>query len=606
MSLADPGPVKRPDAEEQEYSWQQILRLMGHQRSRLFRANLIAVLGALLAVPVPLLMPMLVDQVLLERPATLLAWLDALAPSDWHGPVYYILSVTLLTMALRLASLALAVVQSQEFAAIAKGVIFRIRSRLLERINRVSMMEYETLGSSTIASHLVTDIDTIDSFLETATSKLLVALLSILGTALVLLWMHWQLALFFLLLNPLVIFFTVRLGRRVKHLKSAQNKAYQLFQESFAEALDAIQELRSNNAERHFLDRIIGSADRIRSRSEAFSWQSESAARLSMSLFLIGFDLFRAIGMLLVLFSDLSIGEMLAFYAYLWFMMGPVQEVLNTQYAYQSANAALGRINRLQHLQLEPTHPALHDPFTGQKTIGIELRQVCFSYPNGTSVVDHLDLTIKPGEKVALVGASGEGKTTLIQLLLGLYEPDSGDIRYGDCSVREIGLDRVRAHVATVLQNPALFNDSVRNNLCLGREHSEAELWNALEIAQLRRTVEQLSDGLDTLIGRDGIRFSGGQRQRLAVARMVLKDPRVVILDEATSALDATTEAKLHHSLQRFLDGRTVLLVAHRLSAVRQAERILVFQQGRIVEQGQHDELVAQAGVYGTLYAEQL
>ncbi|MBF0256679.1 MAG: ABC transporter ATP-binding protein [Gammaproteobacteria bacterium] len=580
--------------------------MMTVQRPRLIKANLIAISGALLAVPVPLLMPMLVDQVLLEKPGALLAWLDTLAPSSWHGAIYYISAVTLLTIALRLGSLALAVVQSQEFAGIAKGVIFRIRSQLLERINRVSMMEYETLGSSTIASHLVTDIDTLDSFLESATSKLLVALLSILGTGLVLLWMHWQLALFFLLTNPLVIFFTVRLGRRVKQLKGAQNKAYQQFQEAFAETLDAIQELRSNNAERHFLDRIIASADRIRLRSEAFSWQSESAARLSMSLFLIGFDLFRAIGMLLVLFSDLSIGEMLAFYAYLWFMMGPVQEVLNTQYAYQSAKAALARINRLQQLQLEPSLPARCDPFCGQKTIGIELRQVCFSYPNGAQVLNNLSLSIAPGEKVALVGASGEGKTTLIQLLLGLYEADSGEIRYGQCTTREIGLEQVRAQVATVLQNPALFNDSLRNNLTLGREHSDADLWRALEIAQLRQTVEQLADGLDSLIGREGVRLSGGQRQRLAVARMVLKDPKVVILDEATSALDATTEAKLHQSVQQFLDGRTVLLVAHRLSAVRQAERILVFKQGQIVEQGRHQELVASQGVYAQLYAEQL
>lgn len=608
--MTDPGqdsaPSLAPSEAEGLYRWPGILALMLSHRRELAGANLLAILGALLAVPVPLLIPMLVDEVLLQRPGMLLAGMNALFPPAWQGATHYILAILVATVLLRLGNFLLGVWQTRLFAGIAKELTYRLRRDLLSRLKRVAISEYESLGSSTIASHLVTDVDTIDEFLGIATSKLLVAVLSILGTAAVLMWMHWQLALFILLLNPLVIYLTVMFGRRVKRLRRDQNGAYQAFQEALAETLDAVQELRAGNREGHFVERIIASAEAIRRRSVSFSWQSDAANRLSFMVFLIGFDCFRAASMLLVLFSDLSIGEMLAFYAYLWFMMGPVQEVLGVQYAWNSANAALARLNRLFRLRLEPVHPSRRDPFQGRKTLGIGLEAVSFSYGNGIRVLDGVDLQIAAGEKVALVGASGEGKTTLIHLLMGFYEPDRGIIRYGQAPIGEIGLELVRSHVAVVLQHPALFNDTVRNNLSLGRELNEASLWQALEIAQLRAFIEGLPKGLDTPIGLDGIRFSGGQRQRLAIARMILSDPKVVILDEATSALDATTEEQLHSSLRQFLNGRTVLVVAHRLSAVRQADRILVFKDGRIVEQGSHEALMAEAGVYAELYAPQL
>ena len=166
-------------------------------------------------------------------------------------------------------------------------------------------------------------------------------------------------------------------------------------------------------------------------------------------------------------------------------------------------------------------------------------------------------------------------------------------------------MDRVRDNVATVLQHPALFNDTVRMNLTLGKPMPDATLWRALDIAQLRATIEDLDQGLDTLIGRDGVRLSGGQRQRLAVARMVLTDPKVVILDEATSALDTKTEQRLHSALRAFLKERTTIIIAHRLSAVKQADRALVFEDGRIVEEGSHEELIRGDGLYAALYRKQ-
>jgi ATP-binding cassette subfamily C protein len=588
-----------------EYSWLELVGMVLAHRRELVKANIIAILGTIVAVPVPLLIPMLVDEVLLNQPGISVATINRLFPESWHGPILYILAILALTLLLRLLALSLGVWQMRQFTAISKDVTYRIRRSVLMRLKRVSMSEYETLGSGTVASHLVTDLDAVDSFIGVATSKFLVAVLSIIGTAVVLLWMNWLLALFILFLNPVVIYITTIFGRKVKELKKRENSAYQHFQEALAETLDAIQQIRASNRESHYISRIIGKADHIRRHSTAFTWKSDAAQRLSFTVFLFGFDIFRAVSMLMVLFSDLSIGQMLAVYAYLWFMMGPVQEVLAVQYAYNGARAALERVNRMMGIALEPRYPHNSDPFTDKNTVSIRLDKICFSYGDGPPVLDNVSMEIRAGEKVALVGASGGGKTTLVQVLLGLYPPCSGEIFYDGLPVSGIGMDVVRNHVATVLQHPALFNDTVRMNLTLGRDIPDQALWQALEIAQLKEVVEELDDGLETLIGRYGIRLSGGQRQRLAVARMVLTEPKVVILDEATSALDTSTEGHLHQALQTFLHGRTTLIIAHRLSAVKQADRVLVFEDGRIVEEGRHEELIHNDGLYASLYGRQ-
>ena len=579
--------------------------MITRHRRELISANLIAILGAAVSVPIPLLIPLLVDEVLLNQPGSTVAALQQLFPSEWHGAILYITAILLLTISLRLASLILGVWQTRQFTIISKDLIFRMRRDLLLRLQRFSMSEYETLGSSTVASHLVTDLDAIDQFVSQTTSKFIVAVLSILGTAIVLFWMHWQLALFIMLLNPFVIYLTTALGRRVKQLKKKENSAYQLFQESLGETLDAIQEIRAANREKHFVQRVIDAASNIRDHSANYTWKSDAASRFSFMVFLFGFDTFRALSMVMVLYSDLSIGQMLAVFAYLWFMMTPVQEILGIQYAYHSARAALVRINQLMDVGLEPEYPAKTNPFIDHDTVSIETRHLTFSYLPDSPVLKDVNIRIKSGEKVALVGASGGGKTTLVQLLLGLYTPQSGEVLFNGHSVKEIGLSVVRDNVATVLQHPALFNDTIRANLTLGRDFTDEQLWHALEIAQLKDTVTKLTDNLNTIVGRNGIRLSGGQRQRLAIARLVLSNPKVVILDEATSALDTDTEHQLHKALQSFLKGRTTLIVAHRLSAVKQADRALVFDNGQLVQDGSHHQLLKEEGLYASLYAEQ-
>src|SRR5690606_36193822 len=237
------------------------------------------------------------------------------------GYIGLMLGVTLL---LRSSALVFNVLQARLFARLSKDLVYRIRVRLIERLKRIALSEYESLGGGTVAAHLVTDLETIDKFIGETLSRLLVAVLSIVGTAAILVWMHWQLALLILLFNPLVIYATVQLGKRVKHLKKLENDSTARFAQALTETLEAIQEIRASNRQGYFFGRLGLRARDVRDRAMATQWKTDASNRASGLLFQFGIDIFRAAAMLTVLLSDLSIGQMLAVFSYLWFMIGPV------------------------------------------------------------------------------------------------------------------------------------------------------------------------------------------------------------------------------------------------------------------------------------------
>lgn len=613
------------------FSFEQIIRSAVGYKKELILANSLAVLAALLSVPIPLILPLMVDEVLLNKPGMSIEAMNHILPSAWQIASMYIITALFASVLLRLFAVVLNVWQMRIFTIIAKSVTLSMREKLARYLKTIAISEYETIGSGGFASYFVTDIEVVDQFISVTISKFIVAVLSILGTAIVLLWINWQLALILLFLNPLVIYITILMGKRVKKLKLRENNAIAIFQQALVEALDAIHQIRAANREEHYIKTLIKKAVQVKKHSIAYSWKTDAAGQLSHVVFLFGFDVFRAISMIMVLTSDLSIGLMFAVFGYLWYMMGPVQEILNIQYAYYSAKASLNRLNKIFALEQEPVIECKIDPFKNKQTVSVRLENICFKYPNKEDninqedsdpppviedescsaadnkkyILNNLSLSINEGEKLALVGSSGGGKSTLIQILLGLYPYDTGDIYFDNVSINNIGFEKVRENTATVLQNPVLFNDTVKANLSLGKNITEEELWQALEIAQLDSTIRKLPEQLNAMVGRQGIRLSGGQRQRLAIARMILTDPKLIILDEATSALDTETENKLHTSLETYLKDKTTLIIAHRLSAVKQADRIVVIDNGKIIANGTHQDLVNSNELYFRLYGMQ-
>ena len=576
-------------------SLRKIFDCIKSHKKALLAGNFVAILAAFVSVPTPLLIPVLVDEVLLKKSDTLTGWIDThIMPMDTLG---YVLTILFITIFLRFLYTALSILQTKIFMKISKDVTYRIRVQVLEHLKQISMKAYETSHSGAISAKLITDIETIDTFIASTVSRLIVSILSLIGIAVVLFWIHWKLALFIIILNPLVIIFTTKLARKVSKLKKEENIAIEIFQSTLTETLELFGQIRASNQEKDFFSKLINNSLKIRESSIAFGWKSDTASRISYLTFLSGYELFRASSILAVAFSDLSIGMMLAIFGYLWYMVTPIQDILGIQYALHNAKAAVARINEIYNMPTEPKFPHKKNPFTDKK-VGVKLKNVSFEYSKDTQILKNICFEAKPSQRIALIGASGSGKTTLAQLIVGFYPIDNGRVFFNDIDIKEIGLDVVREHVNLVLQSPKLFNDTIRFNITLGREVTEDKIYKALEMAQMKQIIKEFDKGLDTVVGRDGIKLSGGQRQRIAIARMIVADPKIVILDESTSALDIHTEAKLYEALEPFFQKRTTIMIAHRLSTIRKADYIYVLEKGQIVEKGTHEELLKKEGVY--------
>ena len=573
-----------------------LLRRTLRYRSALIRGHLAAVAATLLTVTIPLFIPMLVDELLLKKSDTLTHWVAThIMPMSLEGYVFFFLGLVLL---LRGLGFLLNVYQVRTFLGISKDLAYRLRRSATEHLERVSLKEYETRSSGAIASRLVTDIATVDSFIGTTVSKLLISVLTLVFTAVVLLIINWPLALFILITNPVVVYFTARLARNVGRLKREENRAVEAFQSALTETLELFGQIRAANKEEYFFSRIVREAKELRDRSIDYSFKSDRAMRLSFLVFLGGYELFRSVSILVVAHGTLSVGLMLAVFGYLWIMMTPTQDVINFQYALASARAACRRIDGIFAMEREPEVAEGVDPFAGKQAVEIRTEALSFSYRKDRHILKNITLEIPAASKVAIVGPSGSGKTTLANLLVGFYPVEEGALYYGGVRHDRIALPTIRAHVHVILQHPKLFNDTMLFNLTLGRRVDETRLAEAIRIAQLEDVVATLEHGLQTPVGRDGVRLSGGQRQRVAIARMILLDPEVVIFDESTSALDVHTEAKLFSELQEYLRSKTVITIAHRLSTIEKAEYVFVLEDGRLVDRGTPEELMAKEEGY--------
>jgi len=579
----------------QTISFQLLYKLVLKHKSKLIKANLIALLATLISIPIPLLIPLLIDEVILQKPGGLLLTLTTLFGE--HQALGYIFLTLFVTIVLRFGFFISAVFAHYAFTEIAQDITFTLRKKLLLHLKSVSMNEYETLGSGDVSSKLVSDMQTLEAFIGSALSRSIVSVLTLIGVAAVLLMIEWKLGLLILVLHPAVVVLTQLIARKVSVFKKEENAAISKFQNSLIETLDLFGQIRASSKENEFINKNIEDAQTLRDETARFGKKSFAAERFSFTLFLSVFEVFRALGIVLVLSSDLSLGLMFALFGYLWFMMTPIQDLLSLQYAYSNASAAMNRLNKLFDLEHEPSYKNITNPFTN-KSASIKVENLNFSYVESQLILKDINLEIIAGAKVALIGPSGSGKTTLAKVLSGFYPPKKGKLFFNETPLCDIGLELLRKNLFVVLQQPVLFNDTLRFNLTMGDAYEDEAIYKALEIAQLASFVKEMPSGLDSIVGKNGVRLSGGQKQRLSIARMILSNPSIVIFDESTSALDVHTESDLFKALHEFLKERTIITIAHRLSTVQSSDYIYVMKDGAIVEEGTPEALMQEEGHY--------
>jgi len=561
------------------YTFKHLIKEIKKYKREFITAQIIALIATVISIPIPMLMPLLIDEVLLKKPGLLVENLSSIFGQC--SAFCYVIVTLIIVLVLRSLFVALNVAQTYFFEKITKDITYKIRLRVLSHLKNLSINEYENLKTGDIASRLISDVNTVEEFLIKSVSRFVISALTLIGVAIVLLLINWKLGLFILILNPFVVVLSGKIARKVKKYKAAQNRSISIFQEALIETLELFEQIKAYNKEDFFFKKLFNLTKELKQKAFDFSYKVEAFNKLSFLVFLIGFEIFRAAGILAVAYDNLTIGLMLAVYSYLWFMMTPIQDIISIQYSYFAAKAALDRINETLELKTEPKFPHKQNPF--ENPVQVEIQNISFKYNESDWILKNASAAIRPNKITALIGASGGGKTTLAKIIAGFFTPNEGDIKYNGVSFKEIGLDKIRENVSLILQETRLFNDTLLFNLTLGKEFSEDEIWEALKLAELKETVEKWPEKLNTYVGKNGVKLSGGQKQRVAIARALLHKPKIIILDESTSALDIDTEEKVFKNIESFLKERTSIIIAHRAETIAKAEDILMIKNKEII-----------------------
>jgi subfamily B ATP-binding cassette protein MsbA len=480
-----------------------------------------------------------------------------------------------------------------------------LRMRVYDHLECLSFSYYDSHQTGELLSTITDDVATVQDFISSSTLSILIDAMTIVGMLALMFWLNWRFSLFVLLITPVLLLFINRFRKSVKlatrEVRRRETEVVSVIQ-SGIESIRTVQALDARETE------VARLNDVSRARADAALNARRVKSLLSPSIDLVvavctAIVLWR--GAALTVAGAMSVGSLVVFLAYLAKFFKPVQDLAKMTNTIAQTNVALERITSILNIEVNVQERAdARDPAAFEGAIAFE--HVAFSYSPNLAVLRDVSFEVRPGQFVGVVGATGSGKSTIAGLIPRFYDPTAGRILIDGVDAREFTLRGIRRQIGVVLQDTVLFRGTVRDNIAYGRHRaSHEQIMKAAELANAHEFIMKMPGGYDAEIGERGVTLSGGQRERIGIARAFIRNAPILILDEPSAALDAAAERQVLDGLDRLAHGRTVIMIAHRLHTLRGADVILVLQNGEIAEKGSHDELLALSGVYANLYATQ-
>jgi ATP-binding cassette, subfamily B, bacterial len=566
----------------------------------------VAVLGETLAdVLEPWPIKIVIDSILQSK--RLPGWLDGFVKSAFGHDKLAILNFALTAVvAVAIVGAISSYLQKYLTTNVSQWVTHDLRRMLYNHIQRLSLAQYDKAQTGDLISRVTSDINSVQDFVNSALLGMLVNALTLLGMVGVMFYLNWRFTLIALSIAPVLFVVVYSFTRRIKKASRAVRKKESEMVSVVQEVLTSARVVKAFAREDFEMNRFESqSLENVETALQARTIKAKLTPIVDV-LVAIGTCLVLGYGARLALKGELSAGVLVVFLLYLGKMYKPMRELSKMTDATSKAMVGYERIREIlevESLVRDLPHARRAPRFKGK----IEFEHVSFSYDGKTQVLNDVSLTIEPGQVAAIVGPSGTGKTTIVSLIPRFYDPQSGAVKIDSVDIRSYTLKSEREQISFVLQDTVLFRATIWDNIAYGKpDATAAQIIRAAKLANAHEFIEKMPEEYDTMVGERGATLSGGQRQRIAIARAIIRNTPILILDEPTSGLDSASEQAVIEALDRLMEGRTTMVIAHNLKSVRHADVVFVMQDSELVERGTHEELLAAGGVYSELYQTQI